>query len=146
MYAHGHEQPMQPLDSRGAVLSHTGLLKRISTLQSRASLLHLSGAGSNKIGNMILAHFLTSLLVCLVSIAPFPGAIFVSPLLAGLAVYLSFTRRHWIILATSALNFVTPWVAPISIRSQDFFVYLVLLLTVCAILVTLGQFRKAGMR
>ena len=95
---------------------------------------------------MILTGFLASLLVCLVSMAPFPGAIFVSPFLAGLAVYLSFTRRHWIILATSALNFVTPWVAPTSIRSQEFFVYLVLLLTVCTILVTLGQFRGKGTR
>ena len=95
---------------------------------------------------MILTSFLTSLLVCLVAIAPFPGAIFVSPLLAGLAVYLSFTRRHWIILATSALNFVTPWVAPASIRSQEFFIYLVMLLTVSAILVTLGQFRGTETR
>ena len=135
-----------PLDSRGPVLSRTDMLKRISTLQSRVSLLHFSGAGSNKIGNMILTSFLTSLLVCLVAIAPFPGAIFVSPLLAGLAVYLSFTRRHWIILTTSALNFVTPWVAPASIRSQEFFIYLVMLLTVSAILVTLGQFRGTETR
>ena len=134
------------LASRGPVLSRTGLLKRISTLKSRVSLLHFSVAGSNKIDNMILTSFLTSLLVCLVSIAPFPGAIFISPLLAGLAVYLSFTRRHWIILATSALNFVTPWVAPASIRSQEFFIYLVMLLTVCAILVTRGQFRGTETR
>lgn len=73
--------------------------------------------------------------------APFPGAVFLTPILAVLLVHLSFTRRHWFIVATAAELVLAPWVAPVSIRSQSFFIYLVAFVTVLAVLATYGQFR-----
>lgn len=90
---------------------------------------------------MAAANFLAALLFGVLSLAPFPGAVLLCPLLAAITAYLAFGRRNGFILAAAAMNLVAPWLAPPSIRGEPFFGALVALVTVCALLAILGQFR-----
>lgn len=90
---------------------------------------------------MAAANFLASLLVGMLSLAPFPGAVQLCPLLAGVTAYLAFGRRNGFILAAAAMNLVAPWLAPPSIREETFFDALVAAVVVCAMMVLVGQFR-----
>lgn len=90
---------------------------------------------------MAAANFLAALLVGMLSLAPIPGAVLLCPLLAGATAYLAFRRRSGLALAASAMNLVTPWIAPTTIRGEPFFAALVAVVTVCALLAIVGQFR-----
>lgn len=70
---------------------------------------------------LVWLSFMLSALVCLLSLAPFPGAVFFTPVLALFSLYLSMKRTHWLLIPACLLNVATLWLAPGSLQDQPFF-------------------------
>jgi len=95
---------------------------------------------------LVWTAFLLSLIACVLSFAPFTGAVFLTPLLAPLSLYLSLTRNHRLLIPACLLNPAALWVAPRSLRDESFFVYLAVPVTALALIGVVAQWRRRALR
>jgi hypothetical protein len=95
---------------------------------------------------LVWTDFALSLIVCVLSFAPFTGAVFLTPLLALLSLYLSMTRIHRLLIPACLLNPAALWLAPSSLRDEPFFGYLAMPVTALALIGVVAQLRRRAVR
>lgn len=91
---------------------------------------------------LIAISLIISTLTLLLTAAPFPGAVFLAPLLALLALHVSVTRKHWLVVLLCLINASMPWAAPQSLREYDLFYYLLIPTTALSLAGLIIQARR----